>query len=107
MLPPLGPETALMSGTQRKAAETGVLTWDVKYQEEIMLIPYDLFHVGDNPMQAEECSHAGLRSNFFCRTCKVGGMTAAKKTDAGYISIFKVCGRRSYRAIVILILPVW
>ena len=107
MLPPLGPETVLMSGTQRKAAETGVLTWDVKYQEEIMLISYNLFYVGDNPMQAKECSHAGLRSNFFCCTCKVGGMTAAKKMDAGYISIFKVCGHHFYCAIVILILPVW
>ncbi|KAF8444473.1 hypothetical protein L210DRAFT_957942 [Boletus edulis BED1] len=73
----------------RKAAETGVLAWDSKYQEEIMLIPYDLFYTGDNPMQAEECSHGGLKCNFFCRTCKVGGTMVAKKTDEGYTSIFK------------------
>lgn len=101
--PPLGLATVLTSDTQRKAAETGVLAWDSKYQEEIMLIPYDLFHAGDNPMQAEECSHGGLKCNFFCRTCKVGGTMAAKKTDDGYTSIFKVCISRSYHAIVILI----
>lgn len=71
-----------------------------------MLIPYDLFHAGDNPMQAEECSHGGLKCNFFCCTCKVGGTTAAKKTDDGYTSIFKVSISRSYYAIVILILAV-
>ncbi|KAI9566585.1 hypothetical protein HD554DRAFT_2205888 [Boletus coccyginus] len=72
-----------------KAAETGVLTWNSKYQEEIMLIPYDLFYVGNNPMQAEECSHRGLKCNFFCHTCKVGGTMVAKKIDDGYTSIFK------------------
>ena len=95
-----------MSGAQRKAAETGVLAWDSRDQEEIMLIPYDLFHAGDNPMQAEECSHGGLKCNFFCRTCKVGGTTATKKTDDGYTSIFKVRISHSYHAIVILIFSV-
>ncbi|KAG1801432.1 uncharacterized protein HD556DRAFT_1203668, partial [Suillus plorans] len=33
--------------------------------------------------------HGGLRCNFFCRTCKVGGTTVDKKSDAGYCSIFK------------------
>ena len=41
-------------------------------------------------MQAEECSHGGLRCNYFCRTCKVGGTNAEKKTDKGYLSIFQV-----------------
>ena len=55
-----------------------------------MLIPYDLFHAGDNPMQAEECSHRGLKCNYFCHTCKVGVTMVNKKTDEGYTSIFKV-----------------
>ncbi|EGO26853.1 hypothetical protein SERLADRAFT_436680 [Serpula lacrymans var. lacrymans S7.9] len=43
---------------------------------------------GDNPMHAEECSHFGLQSNLFCRTCKVGGTQAHKKTDEGYQKVF-------------------
>ncbi|KIJ13571.1 hypothetical protein PAXINDRAFT_80772 [Paxillus involutus ATCC 200175] len=74
-----------------KAAENGVIAWDVKHQEEVILLPYYLFLAGDNPMQAEECSHGGLKCNYFCRTCKVGGTNAEKKTDEGYADIFK-CG---------------
>lgn len=106
VLPLLGLTIVLTSGIERKAAETGVLAWDSKYQEEVLLIPYDLFHVGDNPMQAEECSHGGLKCNFFCHTCKVGGTMVAKKTDDVYTSIFKVCVYHSYHAIVILIFSV-
>lgn len=41
-------------------------------------------------MQAEECSHAGLKCNYFCRTCKVGGTTKFKESDEGFESLFKV-----------------
>jgi hypothetical protein len=54
----------------RNAADDGVIAWDCKYHEEVMLIPHIVFTAGDNPMQAEECSHGGLRCNFFCWTCK-------------------------------------
>ncbi|KAG1749584.1 hypothetical protein EDD22DRAFT_958012 [Suillus occidentalis] len=70
------------------AAESGVVAWDCKYNEEVMLIPYGLFVAGDNPMQAEECSHAGLNCNYFCRTCDVGGTKQHKESAAGYESIF-------------------
>ncbi|KAG1738718.1 hypothetical protein EDB19DRAFT_1829025 [Suillus lakei] len=55
------------------AAQSGVMAWDCKYNKEVMLILYGLFLAGDNPMQAEECSHAGLSCNYFCGTCDVGG----------------------------------
>ncbi|KAH7931055.1 hypothetical protein BV22DRAFT_999145, partial [Leucogyrophana mollusca] len=71
-----------------RAAESGVITWDCKMDEEVMLIPYGLFIAGDNPMQAEECSHAGLNCNYFCRTCDVGGNKEYKQSSAGYNSIF-------------------
>ncbi|KAG1803360.1 hypothetical protein EV424DRAFT_1331009, partial [Suillus variegatus] len=70
------------------AAKSGVVAWDCKYNEEVMLIPYGLFLAGDNPMQAEECSHAGLNCNYFCRTCDVGGTKEHKESAAGYESIF-------------------
>jgi hypothetical protein len=75
----------------RNAADDGVIAWDCKYHEEVMLIPHIVFTAGDNPMQAEECSHGGLRCNFFCQTCKVGGTNVDKKSDAGCCSIFKAC----------------
>ncbi|KAI0819952.1 hypothetical protein BC628DRAFT_1331621, partial [Trametes gibbosa] len=51
--------------------------------------PYSLFLGGDNPMQAEECSHAGLNCNFFCRTCHVGGTKAEKQSLTGFTKIFE------------------
>jgi len=55
-----------------------------------MLILCELFLAGDNSMQAEECSHAGLNCNYFCRTCNVGGTKEYKASEVGYNSIFKV-----------------
>ncbi|EGO01204.1 hypothetical protein SERLA73DRAFT_50283, partial [Serpula lacrymans var. lacrymans S7.3] len=81
----------LMKGVKdsiTEASSSGVLTWDCKYEQEVMLQPYLLFVAGDNPMHAEECSHFGLQSNLFCRTCKVGGTQAHKKTDEGYQKVF-------------------
>ncbi|KAF9229002.1 hypothetical protein BS17DRAFT_792946 [Gyrodon lividus] len=77
----------LMQGVKdsiQKATNDPIVVFNVKYQEEVMLIPYDLFVTGDNPMQAEECSHGGLKCNYFCCTCKVGGTNTEKKTDEGY-----------------------
>ncbi|KAG2120425.1 uncharacterized protein F5147DRAFT_562462 [Suillus discolor] len=71
-----------------KAAESGTFAWDCKDNEEVMLVPYGLFLGGDNPMHAEECSHAGLHCNYFCRTCEVGGTKEYKESDEGYNSIF-------------------
>jgi hypothetical protein len=73
------------------AAESGIIAWDCKFDEEVMLIPSGLFIAGDNPMQAEECSHAGLNCNYFCRTCHVGGTKEYKESEVGYNSIFAVC----------------
>ncbi|KAH7917866.1 hypothetical protein BV22DRAFT_1076559 [Leucogyrophana mollusca] len=72
-----------------QAAESGIVTWDCKTNEEVMLVPYGLFVAGDNPMQAEECSHAGLNCNYFCRTCDVGGNKEYKQSSEGYNTIFE------------------
>ncbi|KAG1753908.1 uncharacterized protein EDB91DRAFT_1043935, partial [Suillus paluster] len=78
-----------------KAAQSGIVAWDCKDGEEVMLIPYGLFIAGDNPMQAEECSHAGLNCNYFCRTCDVGGTKEFKASDEGYNSIFTLGNLRT------------
>ncbi|KAI9463504.1 hypothetical protein HD554DRAFT_2124595 [Boletus coccyginus] len=72
-----------------KASTSGIVAWDCRDQEEVMLAPYGLFLAGDNPMQAEECSQAGLGSNHYCRTCLVGGTKEYKGSDIGYCSLFK------------------
>jgi hypothetical protein len=41
-------------------------------------------------MQAEECSHAGLNCNLFCRTCHVGGTKEFKASNEGFASLFTV-----------------
>ncbi|KAI5998991.1 hypothetical protein F5J12DRAFT_895399 [Pisolithus orientalis] len=84
----------LMNGVSksvRKTMEEGVITWDCKYKAEVMLIEYNVFIAGDNPMQAEECSHAGLHCNYFCGTCNVGGTNQEKMSDSGYMNLFE-CG---------------
>ena len=73
-----------------KASEAGMIAWDRKGQEEVLLDLYGLFVGGDNPMQAEECSHTGLRCNYFCRTCHVGGTQEYKRSEEGYNTIFSV-----------------
>ncbi|KAG1863736.1 hypothetical protein F4604DRAFT_1929149 [Suillus subluteus] len=72
------------------AAEEGIVAYDCKHRDEVMLIPYGLFEAGDNPMQAEECSHGGLHCNYFCRTCKVGGTMSMKQSDEGYLKLFEI-----------------
>ncbi|KAG2112619.1 uncharacterized protein F5147DRAFT_744485 [Suillus discolor] len=70
------------------AAESGIIACDCKYNKEVLLIPYALFLAGDNPMQAEECSHAGLNCNYYCRTCDTGGTKEYKASGDGYSSLF-------------------
>ena len=81
----------LLTKITRKTMGNGIFMFDVKHQEEVMLIPYHLIIASDNPMQAEECSHGRLRHNYFCHTYNVGGIIAEKKTDKGYNDIFQVC----------------
>ncbi|KAI6138558.1 hypothetical protein BKA82DRAFT_158153 [Pisolithus tinctorius] len=80
-------------------AESGIIAWDCRDEEEVMLIPQVLFLAGDNPMQGEECSQAGLSCNHFCRTCDVGGKKEHKESDAGYCSLFKSGNLRTVNTI--------
>jgi len=73
-----------------------IVAFNVKHQEEVMLIPYELIIMDDDPMQAEECSHDGLKCNYFCHTCKVSSMHAEKNTDKGYTGIFQVLLKTSH-----------
>lgn len=74
----------------RKCSEKGLIAYDCQHEEEVLLCPYAVLFAGDNPMQAEECSHGGLKCNKFCRTCHVGGNQKYKRSDDGFLDVFKV-----------------
>ncbi|KAI9572449.1 hypothetical protein HD554DRAFT_2202858 [Boletus coccyginus] len=79
----------LMHVMKKHAAESGVITWDCRDQEEVLLIPNALFHAGNNSMQAELCSQVGLNYNFFCHTCHIGGTKEYKGSNSGFCIIFE------------------
>ncbi|KAF8607876.1 hypothetical protein BDV93DRAFT_487814 [Ceratobasidium sp. AG-I] len=65
------------------------ISFDALTKREVLVRPYVLMWPGDNPMQAEACSCASLKSNFMCRTCGVGGTQDFKRTDEGYLSLIQ------------------
>jgi hypothetical protein len=60
----------------RLAQEHGIWAWDQKYEEPVLVLPFVLAMLGDNPMQSEFACHIGMRGKFFCRVCKVKGSDA-------------------------------
>ncbi|KAJ7596205.1 hypothetical protein C8J56DRAFT_1022550 [Mycena floridula] len=58
------------------AQQNGIWSWDCESNEPILVIPFVLAMLGDNPMQSEFACHIGLRGKFFCRICKVKGKDA-------------------------------
>ncbi|CAE6414163.1 unnamed protein product [Rhizoctonia solani] len=67
-----------------EAFDNPVVVWDAMNGREVLVRPYIHFISGDNPMQAEECSALGLKSNLFCRTCRVGGPHKFKISAKGF-----------------------
>ncbi|KAH9927295.1 uncharacterized protein B0H18DRAFT_907557, partial [Fomitopsis serialis] len=68
---------------------TPVRAWDSIRKRHILLRPWLLFLPGDNPMQAELCSHIGLNANLFCRCCMAGGTKAFKESNDGFCSLME------------------
>ncbi|KAH8977201.1 hypothetical protein EDB92DRAFT_1937991 [Lactarius akahatsu] len=89
---PNAPPMELMRGVRDSidgALDSPVVTFNCKMKKEVLIIPYLIFTASDNPMHTEQTSQCGLNSNFFCRTCDVGGTKAYKKSDKGFGEIFK------------------
>ncbi|KAH9885843.1 hypothetical protein C8Q73DRAFT_814547 [Cubamyces lactineus] len=63
--------------------------WDAVKKRHILIRPWILFLPGDNPMQAELCSHVGLQGNHFCRMCHGGGDQNFKASDEGFASLLQ------------------
>ncbi|KAH8930587.1 hypothetical protein BT69DRAFT_1210241, partial [Atractiella rhizophila] len=69
-----------------------VVAFDCLTGEEIIFRPLPLLFEGDNPMQSEFCSIAGLASLKFCRVCKVGAESKAEEQTEEHIHQFLKCG---------------
>ncbi|KAJ8073264.1 hypothetical protein PM082_020136 [Marasmius tenuissimus] len=78
-----------------RAADSGVEAYDCKHHDECLLVPHAHFWGSDNPMQAEECSHGGLKCNYFCRMCEVGGTQEQKRSDEGFLALFQAGTERT------------
>ncbi|KAL0066642.1 hypothetical protein AAF712_006244 [Marasmius tenuissimus] len=65
-----------------KAQSEGISAWDCFWEEDILIIPWVLALLGDNPMQSEFCAHMGLNAKFFCRVCKVKGKDSQEEHNA-------------------------
>jgi hypothetical protein len=74
----------------RETFSEPVAAWDCEAKEEVLLCSYGLLFAGDNPMQAELYSCAGLNTNYFCRTCNAGGTREWKQSNDGFADILKV-----------------
>ncbi|KAF8891836.1 hypothetical protein BD779DRAFT_1437618 [Infundibulicybe gibba] len=51
----------------------GIWAWDCIHKEPVLIIPWVVALLGDNPMQSELSCHIGLAGKFFCRNCDVKG----------------------------------
>ncbi|KAL4080590.1 hypothetical protein J3A83DRAFT_4355635 [Scleroderma citrinum] len=83
----------IMQGVHKaieKAFDEPIASWDCKSKKEVLLQPFGLFFAGNNPMHVELSSSAGLNSNYFCQTCKVGGTWKHKQTYTGFSQILVV-----------------
>ncbi|KAF8170969.1 hypothetical protein K438DRAFT_1982253 [Mycena galopus ATCC 62051] len=89
---PFASPLEIMQGVRASIEETfsePVPAWDCEAKEEVLLRSYGLLFAGDNPMQAELCSCAGLNSNYFCRTCNAGGTREWKQSNEGFADILQ------------------
>ncbi|EGO31054.1 hypothetical protein SERLADRAFT_364786 [Serpula lacrymans var. lacrymans S7.9] len=64
-------------GQLNNAQKSGVWSWDSQTNEPVLLLPFVLALLGDNPMQSEFACHIGLCGKLFCRACWVKGTDAA------------------------------
>ncbi|KAJ7432037.1 hypothetical protein FB451DRAFT_984978, partial [Mycena latifolia] len=69
----------------KSAQKTGIEAYDCQFDEMVLLIPWIIAMLGDNPMQSEFASHIGLSGKCFCRVCHVRGADTKNRPagDAG------------------------
>jgi hypothetical protein len=73
-----------------RSTEHGCVAYDCGQNEEIMFALGIFSLPADNPMQSELASHIGLKGNYFCHRCGVGGTQQEKSSEEGFHSLFSV-----------------
>ncbi|KIJ62748.1 hypothetical protein HYDPIDRAFT_93359, partial [Hydnomerulius pinastri MD-312] len=58
--------------------------YDCDTKQEILFRVIPIFLPADNPQQSELCSHVGLKGNFWCRICGLGGTEQERETNDAY-----------------------
>jgi len=79
--------------TCRESYENPIPAYDALDPNDLRIVLFriePLSGPADNPMQSLQCAHIGMRGNFFCRKCKVGGTGEEKVSDDGFKALTKV-----------------
>ncbi|EGO02631.1 hypothetical protein SERLA73DRAFT_48037, partial [Serpula lacrymans var. lacrymans S7.3] len=63
--------------------------YDCMTSEDIVFRILPVFLSADNPQQSELCSHVGLKGNYWCRVCHLGGTQQETETDQIYQQHFE------------------
>ncbi|KAL1683704.1 hypothetical protein EV122DRAFT_200683 [Schizophyllum commune] len=69
--PPLEMLERILMSALRDLRENGVEAYDYVHREVVLLAPWILNKLGDNPMQSELSSHIGTRGKCHCRICNL------------------------------------
>ncbi|KIJ48475.1 hypothetical protein M422DRAFT_125766, partial [Sphaerobolus stellatus SS14] len=81
----LAPPLEMLDGISSQLGEcqeNGIWAWDCVNNSLVLVIPWVLAFLGDNPMQSEICCHRGLMAKFFCRVCGVWGTQTREESEA-------------------------
>ncbi len=70
-----------LTDLRRAAQRDGIWAWDSTLQEAVLVIPWVLALLGDNPMQSEFACHMGMQAKLFCRNCWVKGRDAKQESE--------------------------
>ena len=65
-----------MLGNWSDARINGISVWDCLLKEDVLVVPWVLAFLGDNPMASEFASHIGMTGSCYCRICQAHNSTA-------------------------------
>ncbi|KZV90434.1 hypothetical protein EXIGLDRAFT_649329, partial [Exidia glandulosa HHB12029] len=79
------PVTEMLDGIVdqvNQCGDHGVWAYNAATGRVILLLPFVLALLGDNPMQSELSCHIGMKGKYFCRVCWVKGVDRQQEPDA-------------------------
>ncbi|KZV84575.1 hypothetical protein EXIGLDRAFT_842094 [Exidia glandulosa HHB12029] len=79
------PVTEMLDGIVdqvNQCGDHGVWAYNAATGRVVLLLPFVLALLGDNPMQSELSCHIGMKGKYFCRVCWVKGVDRQQEADA-------------------------